>query len=71
MISLLRYANYRLTKEVYKEVAVDSSLYAIDCEMCLTTANESELTRITVVNEKSEVHVYTTFGATLGLRYTR
>lgn len=44
-----------MTKEVYKEVSDDSPLFAIDCEMCLTTANENELTRITVVNEKSEV----------------
>lgn len=30
-------------------------MFALDCEMCSTTARENELTRITIVNEKSEV----------------
>ena len=46
-----------MTKDEYGEVSNDSPLFAMDCEMCLTTTNESELTRITVVNEKSEVCV--------------
>lgn len=45
-----------MTKDIYKEVSDNSPLFAMDCEMCSTTANENELTRITIVNEKAEVN---------------
>ena len=35
-------------------------MFAIDCEMCLTNQNKSELTRISVVNENLEL-LYDTF----------
>ncbi|XKL63149.1 hypothetical protein PGB90_005513 [Kerria lacca] len=50
-----KYTKYRMTKDIYKEVSDNSPLFAMDCEMCSTTANENELTRITIVNEKAEV----------------
>uniref|UniRef100_A0A2A4JGZ1 Exonuclease domain-containing protein n=1 Tax=Heliothis virescens TaxID=7102 RepID=A0A2A4JGZ1_HELVI len=48
------YADYVLTKDEYAPVTATSPLFGIDCEMCLTNAG-SELTRISVVNEKHEV----------------
>ncbi|KAJ8713481.1 hypothetical protein PYW07_013851 [Mythimna separata] len=48
------YADYVLTKDEYAPVTVTSPMFGIDCEMCLTSAG-SELTRISVVNEKHEV----------------
>ncbi|KAJ8716113.1 hypothetical protein PYW08_013398 [Mythimna loreyi] len=48
------YADYVLTKDKYAPVTVTSPMFGIDCEMCLTSAG-SELTRISVVNEKHEV----------------
>ncbi|CAH0694135.1 unnamed protein product [Spodoptera exigua] len=48
------YADYVLTKDEYAPVTPSSPMFGIDCEMCLTNAG-SELTRISVVNEKHEV----------------
>ena len=48
------YADYVLTKDEYAPVTATSPMFGIDCEMCLTNAG-SELTRISVVNEKHEV----------------
>ncbi|PZC84208.1 hypothetical protein B5X24_HaOG205403 [Helicoverpa armigera] len=48
------YADYVLTKDEYTPVTASSPLFGIDCEMCLTNAG-SELTRISVVNEKHEL----------------
>lgn len=50
-----KFAKYRFTKDVYQEVSDTSPLFGIDCEMCLTTTSENELTRVTIVNEQSEV----------------
>ncbi|VBB25961.1 unnamed protein product [Acanthocheilonema viteae] len=43
------------TKERYGKIKVDSPFFAIDCEMCTTETGESELTRISIVNECYEV----------------
>ena len=46
--------NFKHTKPEYKEVSQFSPMFAIDCEMCMTEV-QSELTRISVVNEQLEV----------------
>ncbi|OZC09838.1 exonuclease [Onchocerca flexuosa] len=43
------------TKEKYGTIKVDSPFFAVDCEMCTTEIGESELTRISIVNECYEV----------------
>ncbi|XP_026730717.1 RNA exonuclease 5 [Trichoplusia ni] len=48
------YSDYVLTKHEYAPVTAKSPMFGIDCEMCLTNAG-SELTRVSVVNEKHEV----------------
>lgn len=48
------YSDYVMSKEEYTPVTATSPLFGIDCEMCITNAG-SELTRISVVNEKHEV----------------
>ncbi|GFR25370.1 RNA exonuclease 5 [Trichonephila clavata] len=50
--------NYVFTKESYSPVSKDSPVFALDCEMCTTTEN-SELTRISVVNENCDVIYHT------------
>ncbi|XP_047534592.1 RNA exonuclease 5 [Vanessa atalanta] len=47
------YADYVMSKSEYKPVTGTSPMFGIDCEMCLTSAG-SELTRVSVVNEKHE-----------------
>jgi RNA exonuclease 1 len=39
----------------YAPVSNDSPMFAIDCEMCMTAANESELTSVSVVDEDHNV----------------
>jgi len=46
-----------MTKQAYAQVNPHSPLFGVDCEMCHTTNNIPELTRIAVVNEKLEVCV--------------
>lgn len=55
-----KYASYVMTKDKYEEVTPTSPMYAIDCEMCVTTIRESELTRVSVVNEQHE-SIYESF----------
>uniref|UniRef100_A0A1I8AKV5 Exonuclease domain-containing protein n=1 Tax=Steinernema glaseri TaxID=37863 RepID=A0A1I8AKV5_9BILA len=43
------------SREKYKKLTPNSPLYAIDCEMCVTTGGQSELTRISIVDEKGTV----------------
>ncbi|KAI1717660.1 exonuclease domain-containing protein [Ditylenchus destructor] len=43
------------TKTWYRKVSKDSPIFVLDCEMCITTAKRSELTRISIVNEEGEV----------------
>ena len=44
-----------MTKTKYTEVSVTSPIFAIDCEMCKTSKDNQELTRIAIINEKLEV----------------
>ncbi|XP_017769074.1 PREDICTED: putative RNA exonuclease NEF-sp [Nicrophorus vespilloides] len=50
-----KYKGYVLTKDEYQEVTANSPMYGLDCEMCLTAINESELTRVSVVDEQMKV----------------
>ncbi|KJH49630.1 exonuclease [Dictyocaulus viviparus] len=43
------------TKEKYSVATKDSPLFALDCEMCLTSAGCHELTRISIVREDGSV----------------
>lgn len=45
------YADYVLSKEEYQPVTATSPMFGVDCEMCQTEAG-SELTRVSIVNEK-------------------
>ncbi|XP_053606637.1 RNA exonuclease 5 isoform X2 [Plodia interpunctella] len=53
------YTDYVMTKDEYEPVTAKSPLFGLDCEMCLTNAG-SELTRVSIVNEKHET-IYETF----------
>lgn len=53
------YAEYVMTKDEYKPVTASSPMFGLDCEMCMTNIG-SELTRVSVVNEKYET-VYESF----------
>lgn len=55
-----RYSDYKLTKDEYAPVTSKSPMFGMDCEMCMTTLGVSEVTRVSVVNEKYE-SVYETF----------
>ncbi|RZF39636.1 hypothetical protein LSTR_LSTR001157 [Laodelphax striatellus] len=46
-----RYADFVMTKDEYTEVTATSPMWGVDCEMCLTSINKSELTRISIVDE--------------------
>ncbi|XP_055954012.1 RNA exonuclease 5-like [Argiope bruennichi] len=50
---------YVFTKKSYAPVSENSPMFAIDCEMCRTAENPTELTRIAVVNEKLETIYHT------------
>lgn len=53
------YADYVMSKDEYNPVTATSPMFGLDCEMCITRVG-SELTRISVVNEKHET-VYESF----------
>jgi RNA exonuclease 1 len=43
---------YVTTKEMYDPVTPQSPMFGVDCEMCRTSTNYSELARISIVDEK-------------------
>ncbi|KRT82027.1 hypothetical protein AMK59_5758, partial [Oryctes borbonicus] len=47
-----KYSDYVLTKDVYKDVTSSSPMYGLDCEMCMTTSGDLELTRVSIVDEQ-------------------
>jgi RNA exonuclease 1 len=49
------YSNFSKTKAKYCPVSDSSPIYSLDCEMCYTSAQKLEVTRISVVNENCEV----------------
>lgn len=49
-----RYKDFIMTKDKYKAVTAQSPMFAIDCEMCRTSAGVNELTRISIINENHE-----------------
>ncbi|KAL0108513.1 hypothetical protein PUN28_015210 [Cardiocondyla obscurior] len=50
-----RYGSYIFTKDIYKETTSTSPMFGLDCEMCLTTSGNLELTRISIVDESMNV----------------
>lgn len=50
---------YSFSHEEYKEVAVNSPMFGVDCEMCLTSIKQLELTSISVVNEQGKLVYHT------------
>ncbi|XP_028165629.1 RNA exonuclease 5 [Ostrinia furnacalis] len=53
------YSDYVMSKDEYLPVTSNSPMFGLDCEMCLTNAG-SELTRVSIVNEKHET-IYESF----------
>lgn len=49
------YQDYVLTKDEYVEASPKSPMFGVDCEMCKTSSGLSELTRISVVDEKLNI----------------
>lgn len=49
-----RYKDFVMTKDKYKAVTAQSPMFAVDCEMCRTSAGVNELTRISIINEDHE-----------------
>ncbi|XGW05976.1 hypothetical protein V3C99_016376 [Haemonchus contortus] len=47
--------NIAATKEKYAPVTKDSPIFALDCEMCVTSAGVHELTRISLIREDGSV----------------
>jgi len=45
----------RVLRSRYSKVDDRSPIFAIDCEMCITSRNRSELTRISIVDEENRV----------------
>ncbi|XP_075226129.1 RNA exonuclease 5 isoform X2 [Lycorma delicatula] len=50
-----RYADYVMSKEKYAEVTPLSPMWGLDCEMCLTSIQRNELTRVSIVDENHKV----------------
>lgn len=61
-----KYHDYKLTKDTYKDVTTSSPMFGLDCEMCMTSTGDSELTRVSIVDEKHQ-----TFYDTLVKPYNR
>lgn len=49
-----RYKDFVLTKDAYTDVTPTSPIFALDCEMCRTSAGVNELTRISIIDEAHE-----------------
>ncbi|CAI4225002.1 unnamed protein product [Auanema sp. JU1783] len=47
------------TKDKYAPVTENSPMFALDCEMCFTTAQRHELTRISLIREDGQVMIDT------------
>ena len=45
-----KYCDFVTSKDEYSEVTEKSPLYAVDCEMCLTSVGKLELTKVCVVD---------------------
>ena len=45
-----KYVDYVMSKDEYTEVTENSPLFAVDCEMCLTSVGKLELTKVCVVD---------------------
>lgn len=50
-----KYAGYILTKDKYQDVTTSSPMFGIDCEMCMTTIGDLELTRVSIVDESYNI----------------
>lgn len=50
-----KFADYVMTSDVYDPVTDESPLFSVDCEMCITSAGKSELTRVCVVDSNLQV----------------
>ncbi|RUS79864.1 hypothetical protein EGW08_012390 [Elysia chlorotica] len=50
-----KYRNFVFSKDKYDEVTEKSPLFAVDCEMCFTSAKRNELTRVSIVTEEGQV----------------
>ena len=55
-----RYAHFVPSKDEYEPVTESSPLFAVDCEMCLTSIGKLELTKVCVVDQDFK-EVYHTF----------
>jgi len=47
--------DYVFTKKKYDPVTSNSPMFGVDCEMCMTSIRQLELTMISIVNEKKEL----------------
>ncbi|XP_059177292.1 RNA exonuclease 5-like [Physella acuta] len=50
-----KYHNFVYTKDCYKKVTASSPMFALDCEMCLTSIRQNELTRVSIVAENGDL----------------
>ena len=50
-----KFVGYVNTKDRYEDATPSSPMFGVDCEMCMTTKSEQELTRISVVDERCGV----------------
>lgn len=46
---------YVFTKKKYEPVTSSSPMFGVDCEMCMTSIRQLELTMVSIVNEKKEL----------------